>query len=60
MMNKFEFDDNNLEKTFKEFMKYIAPEHIEYAKSNPEEMCRLLWWTNGYLRRHLERTEIYD
>ena len=59
-MSKFEFDDKNLKRTFKEFMKYTAPEHIEYAKSNPEEMCRMLWWTNGYLKRRLERIEKYE
>ena len=59
-MSRFEFDDKNLRRTFKEFMKYTAPEHIEYVKSNPEEVCRLLWWANGYLKRDLEKTEIYD
>ena len=50
MMNKFVFDDMNLKKTFEEFMKYITSEYTEYAKENPEEICRLLWWTNGMLR----------
>ena len=37
MMSKFVFDDENLKKTFKEFMTYTALEHIEYAKENPEK-----------------------
>ena len=50
MMNKFNFDENDLGKTFEEFMKYKTSEQIEYAKSNPIEICKLLFYAYVFLK----------
>lgn len=44
------FNEDDLEKTLKDFQKESAHENQKWVKNNPRDACKLLWYAGAIIR----------